>query len=73
MNSVLIIPFEGLRPLSEIPSLGFTTILGNCILTFLLNLSAVYLIGLSSYAQLALRVQMALLTHQITQDGPQPE
>ncbi|KAL8293618.1 hypothetical protein RQP46_000319 [Phenoliferia psychrophenolica] len=48
MNAVLVIPFEGLAALRAIPSLGVFTILGNCLLTFLLNLSAVYLIGLSS-------------------------
>jgi hypothetical protein len=48
MNASLIIPFEGLEAVYAIPRLGFSTILFNCTLTFLLNLSAVYLISLSS-------------------------
>ncbi|KAM0752765.1 TPT-domain-containing protein [Meredithblackwellia eburnea MCA 4105] len=47
-NASLIIPFEGFDALKAIPKLGFGTIVFNCGLTFLLNISAVYLIGISS-------------------------
>ncbi|KAK4054573.1 hypothetical protein OIV83_001067 [Microbotryomycetes sp. JL201] len=48
VNAALIIPFEGFAALTAIPRLGLFTILSNCTLTFLLNLSGVYLISLSS-------------------------
>lgn len=48
LNGVLILPIEGFAALRAIPSLGLFTILSNCTLTFMLNLSSVYLIGLSS-------------------------
>lgn len=47
-NAVLIIPFEGLEALQALPQLGLFTILSNATLTFLLNLSTIYLIDLSS-------------------------
>jgi hypothetical protein len=48
LNAALILPVEGFAALRAIPALGLFTILSNCTLTFLLNLSSVYLIGLSS-------------------------
>ncbi|ORY89333.1 triose-phosphate transporter family-domain-containing protein [Leucosporidium creatinivorum] len=48
LNAALILPVEGFAALRAIPALGLFTILSNCTLTFMLNLSSVYLIGLSS-------------------------
>lgn len=47
-NAALILPVEGFAALRAIPALGFFTILSNCTLTMMLNLSAIYLIGLSA-------------------------
>lgn len=44
LNAAMIIPIEGWAAIRAVPALGFFTILSNCTLTFLLNLSAVYLI-----------------------------
>lgn len=48
INFSLILPIEGLSPFRALPSLGVFTILSNGLLTFGLNLSTVYLIGLST-------------------------
>ncbi|KAH9811974.1 hypothetical protein DFH28DRAFT_899639 [Melampsora americana] len=48
INLMLILPLEGLNPIKSIPNLGIWVILSNASLTFLLNISSVYLIQLSS-------------------------
>ncbi|CEQ39674.1 SPOSA6832_01213, partial [Sporobolomyces salmonicolor] len=48
INTILLIALEGAPALGAIPNLGFWYLLGNASLTFLLNLSAVMLIGLST-------------------------
>ncbi|EGG02624.1 uncharacterized protein MELLADRAFT_72742 [Melampsora larici-populina 98AG31] len=48
INSVLILPLEGFDSIKAIPKLGVWVILSNASLTFLLNISSVYLIQLSS-------------------------
>lgn len=44
INASMIVPVEGFAAIRAIPALGLFTILSNCTLTFMLNLSAVYLI-----------------------------
>ena len=44
LNLSMIVPVEVFAALRAIPELGLFTIISNCTLTFLLNLSAVYLI-----------------------------
>ncbi|KAG0149817.1 hypothetical protein CROQUDRAFT_668940 [Cronartium quercuum f. sp. fusiforme G11] len=48
INASLILPLEGLEAIRSIPKLGIWVIFSNASLTFLLNISAVYLIQLSS-------------------------
>ncbi|SCV72124.1 BQ2448_4818 [Microbotryum intermedium] len=48
INASLILPVEGFAALAAIPKLGFWVIFSNASLTMALNLSAIYLIGISS-------------------------
>ncbi|SCZ88305.1 BZ3500_MvSof-1268-A1-R1_Chr2-1g04322 [Microbotryum saponariae] len=48
INVSLILPVEGFTALAAIPKLGFWVIFSNASLTMALNLSAIYLIGISS-------------------------
>ncbi|KDE09238.1 hypothetical protein MVLG_00558 [Microbotryum lychnidis-dioicae p1A1 Lamole] len=48
INVSLILPVEGFTALAAIPKLGFWIIFSNASLTMALNLSAIYLIGISS-------------------------
>ncbi|KAH8925741.1 TPT-domain-containing protein [Atractiella rhizophila] len=48
INAVLILPIEGFAPFGALRQLGFLVIFSNCFLAFALNISATYLIGLSS-------------------------
>lgn len=48
INASLILPIEGMVAITSIPRLGFGTLFINCCLTFALNLSAVYLLAVST-------------------------
>lgn len=47
--NLILLPFtEGLAPLYELPKLGATVLLSNASVAFLLNVAAVFLVGVGS-------------------------